>query len=137
MSGGWGAGRSGELIELPNNPVTGRPVTEFEFRQLVSLYLPGLIQQYGERSLAEYCPVSCVTETWVNQLVGYERTNRCELAGAESCVFEQQRIEPPQQICDSAALVPIAGTCTTESWRTAGFCASSCRAQVLCSCDPC
>ena len=121
--------RTGELIPLPRNPITGNEFTEAEFRQLAAMYLPDLVQQYSGRTLAEFCPVSCVTEVCVDSN-GKEqdfcrRTNRC--GQDESCHYKQSAIAYPQFQCTGDELMQQvnAGHCA-GTMLASDFCSSLC-----------
>jgi hypothetical protein len=118
----------GTEIPLPSNPVTGKAFTEVEFRQLAAAYLPQLRRQYGTSTLAEYCPVSCVTRVCPRAERQCRLENRC---GTSSCAFTQSPIEAPQFYCDATEMVEhiTAGGCTALQ-PAAGFCSSRCFAAL-------
>ena len=122
--------RTGEPVPLPRNPITGRDFTEPEFRQLASLYLPQLQQQYVGRSLAEFCPVSCVETVCSTQDPGRGcvTQNRC---GASTCPSHASAITTAAFFCSANELVnevALGGCAITQP--VAGFCESSCFAAV-------
>jgi ABC-type multidrug transport system ATPase subunit len=122
--------RTGEPIVLPRNPVTGKEVTEPEFRLLAHQYMPRLIRQYGDNTLAEFCPVSCVDEVCINDRNNNcVRKNQCEQQGQASCHYSSSAIKPPQFACSTEELQTVATTCG-NGWRDTGFCKSRCFGQL-------
>ena len=122
--------RTGEPIVLPRNPVTGQDFTEAELRQLASLYLPQLRQQYGGRSLAEYCPVSCVEEVCGDRHYCWSE-NRCGETDISACTFTASAINTAPFQCSANELVNEAavGGCRVTQAQ-ADFCSSTCFAAV-------
>eukprot|EP01043_Picozoa_sp_COSAG02_P062295 COSAG02_NODE_8557_length_2524_cov_1.374021_1_plen_813_part_00 len=120
--------RTGELIVLPRNPVTGQDFTEAELRQLAALYLPQLQEQFGGRTLAEYCPVSCVREVCAEDVRFCWSENRC---GSETCTYTASAIDTATFLCSANELVNEAnmGGCTVTQTQ-ADFCNSRCFAAV-------
>ena len=120
--------RTGEPIVLPRNPVTGQDFTEVELRQLAALYLPQLQEQFGDRTLAEYCPVSCVSEVCADDVRFCWSENRC---GSETCTYTASAIDTTTFLCSANELVNEArmGGCRVAQ-TPADFCTSSCFAAI-------
>ena len=120
--------RTGEPIVLPRNPVTGRDFTEVELRQLAALYLPQLQEQFGGRTLAEYCPVSCVREVCADDVRFCWSENRCS---SQTCTYTASAIDTATFLCSANELVNEArvGGCGVAQ-TPADFCTSSCFAAI-------